>query len=210
MNGRAWTQAEVQRLIDLAVEGLHAEAIGTAIGRPRYSVKSKAKELGLQLARKRRLVAGTMPEWTPEEDRQLEFFCERSPRFLARKLGRSVRAVRARASRLGIRFGQGLVTVQEVADLLGVGPKTVRQHLDALGVTKRQAVPGRRKLKDRRGLEVEEVEAVAKAVLEDPRAGRSTTIARLKAVASGELGPVGLSERLAIGRAAARRAAEPG
>lgn len=94
-----WSPAEIDQLRQLRAEGKKASQIALILNRPRNSIISKCKELGIPTP----LPQG-VPPWTPDEDAKLRVLRAdgMEAKVIARLLGRKEQAVEKRCSRLGI------------------------------------------------------------------------------------------------------------
>jgi len=97
-------------------------------GWPRQACWDRARKLGL--AQKRSISPRL---WTPEEEQLLiNLAGNKNVRLIARRLNRSVAAVRKRLRRLGetsARVREGL-TKNQLAELIGSSPKTIQKWID--------------------------------------------------------------------------------
>lgn len=185
-------------LYQALAEGLSAREAATRIARSPDAIRAKAKWYGLTFLHTpgKRMVKGKFREWSVHEDNQLRSLLERKAvREVARTLGRSYKAVLNRAHRLGVPTAGNTVTIKEVADLLGLHWPTVGKHVRKLGIKKRKQTAFSRYYKNRKGLTEEEVQAIAKSILEDPLAGMKS-LKKIRAVANGDFIVEGMSERM--------------
>lgn len=193
--GPVWTEEEVSALYRALAEGLTKKEAAERVGRSFWAVVAKTKSLGLSFEKQVRLVQGKFPEWTEADVKKLRLLLQQMPlRQLALQLGRTPRAIRAKASRLGIPLAGGLVTQEEAAKILGVFPSTVRKAMRQLDIRKRQMVRGGRYYVRWYGLDTDDIEALARHLLKNVHLQASAK--RLKEVAAGNYTIEGLSARM--------------
>ena len=71
--------------------------------------------------------------WTKREVRLLYQYAEQTSQLeAARKLGKTHRAVRSKATKLGIRWGQGFYSLQDLAIAAGCNAKQAKRVLDEI------------------------------------------------------------------------------
>jgi hypothetical protein len=109
MNGRAWTDREIDTLRALAAQGLASPAIGARLGRPASSIIRKCKQLGVDLmarAARRTVRSG---DWTPGQQALLaELAAARlTSAEIGAALGRSRMAIIGRARRTNVALQGG-------------------------------------------------------------------------------------------------------
>lgn len=168
--GRLWGVDEIERMRSLS-SGPMVDA-AKALGRDLSSVYMKAKELGVAFPQTR------PPRWTQWEINELwRLAGERTARQLGRKFKRSAASVKHKAARLGIRLNAG-ETLLDVARFLDVDEATVRRHRDLLG-------QGWRHTHKPRAPEPEEVQAIARSIVEQERGWVHTSLRRLSRIAQG-------------------------
>ena len=105
-------------------------AISRALRVPRWAVKKRAQQLGMVRCKDR--------QWSREEEEFLEASLPRlSLHTIARKLRRSLTAVRLKAKRLGLRKSDGAFTARAVALGFGVDDHAVLRWING-GLLKAQ------------------------------------------------------------------------
>jgi hypothetical protein len=193
--GFAWTEPQVCMLYQAIAEGLTAGGAARRIGKSRDAIRAKAKLLGLSFIKVPRMVRGQFPEWTKQDIMKLRSLLQEKPlREVAREMGRTPRAIRAKACRLGIPLAGGVVTIREAAGILGLAESTVRAAMRRLGIDKRMQCSGSRYFKNPNGLVPEEIEELAKAF--SVNLNVKAPAKQLREVAAGNFEVRGLSETL--------------
>ena len=121
---RLWTPLETLVLRREWRPGEDNSLLAARLGRSKSSVKAKASTLGITRPR------GFRP-WTPREDDVLRELAGRlTDRKIAKKLSRSVVAVRTRAYRIGVSWrDREWYTAQEAAAIMGVDPHWVGKRI---------------------------------------------------------------------------------
>ena len=120
------------------------QQLAAKLGVTESAVKQQAHYLGLS----RGAVA-----WTAEEDRLLLYLMGHyRPQTIARKLGRSVRAVSIRANKLGMSFRDryGWYSQKEAASILGVDERWLRARIESGTLKAQWAGSGRSRNSPRR------------------------------------------------------------
>lgn len=122
-----WTEDELA-IVRRDYRGTNASAadIAVKLGVTRHAVKGQCAKMGI--------LTDKSPQWTGKELRYLEANIHRmSVLAIARKLHRSVNAVKVKATRLqlGIRQRDGWYTKREASEILGVDHKWLQVRIDA-------------------------------------------------------------------------------
>jgi hypothetical protein len=135
-----WTEAE-QDLVRLYYDGTRAsiDKLMNMVGCSRYGVKGQVAFLGLARRMKE-------PNWTEKELRYLEqHYQKQSVRVMAHALGRSMNAVKVKATRLhySLRARDGWFSKMEVCEMLGLDHHQVQRWIDS-GELKASYHTGRR------------------------------------------------------------------
>lgn len=94
---QTWTEVDEIQLRAMASVGLSLSVIARKLGRPRESVRQKARHLGIKVTTRE------LRPFTPEED--LRLLSGASADELARELGRTKNSVYSRMRRL--KYGKG-------------------------------------------------------------------------------------------------------
>lgn len=170
------TPEALATLRELVARGIGQVDVARALGWSVALVRIVAKREGLSFVRQRK----DRP-WTPADVETLwRLAGVDSARQIARKLKRSPSAIENKAKMLGIRR-RVQETVTAVAAYLQVSVKTVRRYRKLLNQSWRRypVTP--------RGPEDEEVQAIARAILEEKRGGHrlQTSLRRLRRIADG-------------------------
>lgn len=131
MPGKYWSDEDLHKLRDLVLAESSRDEVAAALDRTKTAVHFQARNLGLTFSRKNT----QRRPWTERDDNVLRYHSGLlSRKQLARKLGRTDAAVGKRAKQLGIRLGQGRITLKALAEELGVSKATVVRVRDALGL----------------------------------------------------------------------------
>lgn len=122
-----WTEEE-QDMIRLCYDGTRAsvDKLMKMIGCSRYGVKGQVAFLGLAHSKQ--------PEWTDKELHYLKtHYQKESVRVMAHALGRSMNAVKVKATRLhfSLRARDGWFSKTEVCEMLGVDHHMVQRWIDS-------------------------------------------------------------------------------
>jgi hypothetical protein len=122
-----WTEAE-QDLVRLHYDGTRdsVDKLENLIGCSLYGVKGQVAFLGLAQSKQ--------PEWTEKELQYLETnYQKKSVRVMAHALGRSVNAVKVKATRLhySLRAKDGWFSKMEVCEMLGLDHHHVQRWIDS-------------------------------------------------------------------------------
>ena len=182
---QTWTAQELAALTTLAPT-LTRSQVAERLGRTVLAVEAKARDLGLRFGA--RTGSGphagtTLVAWTRQDQlRLMELAGQVSMATAAERLGRTLAAIKGQVVRQGLRWRQGVDTLRCVAERLGVDQGTVRRHRDALGQRWRRN--GRRYIA--RGATLDEVQAIARSILESPRSHVDCPLRHLAAIARGE------------------------
>lgn len=145
--GRPWTDEDLARLRELANKHDGYE-IASLLDRTICAVRTKARELKVgrdpkgtcapRFGFRRMADGGLAKHWSLEEDGRLYWLCEtNNQREVAKKLGRSVCAVRSRCHLLKIRWHAGKRSLAQAAQELKVSDTTVLRWIRKLELEKK-------------------------------------------------------------------------
>lgn len=126
-----WTKEEIETLKFLAPK-YHYAKIAKIMGKTQHAIYVKSRRLGITLIQSRR-------KWTKEEERfMIDFWGKLPIEELAQKLQRTIFSLKVKAVRMGlgpmIRNNYDVITVSDIADLVGVSRDRIMSSWVALGL----------------------------------------------------------------------------
>lgn len=171
-----WSEEEMDFLRDSASR-MSSSEIAHALGRTVAAVRCKAKKLGVRFMIEHMKDGTIRRGWTSDEVMTLYSLSEWTTLdHAAERLKRSPHAVKKKASKLGISFRQGRMTLEDVSRILGISKNTVRRKRDRLGLSFRKVSKvsrrGVKKEGHMRGPTGKDIVVIAKDMLDNPPKGR--------------------------------------
>ena len=188
MPGRAWSEAELSQLRELALTDTK-QAIAERLGRSVCSIERKTNELRILVVHRR--VGGpgkrlsVARHWTREEEiRLMGQIGTATLRQIARRLGRTEVAVKKRLSHLGWAANEETLTVTQLSQIFGLDKDTIRRYRDELGLTFRTCDPRTGRMINPMGASRDDVHMIAQAIIDNPTPNHNLqiTLRRLREI----------------------------